>query len=309
MANIRTSMKAEAESLKSLVESVTTENMEEVNTIEQSLLKKLNNQETTIEKYITYLNDLDKKFRVYTNPTHTRNNKTSDAYQSGRLWVSECVGNLVQTDLQGNQLQKIRTSGVNSFHPVTQDGDLIFTDMDEKVLKRTTLHNNITQFLETRQTIPFCIHSSHINGDLLVGMGTRGEAKVTRYNKKGKELQNIQRDKKGQGLYNAPYYITENINGDICTCTSDCDKKAVVVVNRVGKHRFSYTCQGSKFRPHGICTDVFGHILVCDLFNVHLLDQDGQFLSLLITPKQVSDPISVLWITRTIFMWDKITTQ
>ncbi|XP_062618206.1 uncharacterized protein LOC134279807 [Saccostrea cucullata] len=171
------------------------------------------------------------------------------------------------------------------------DGDLIFTDIDKKVINRTTLDNNITEFIETRHWIPFCIHSSHTNGNILVGLVTSGEAKVTRYNKTGKELQNIQRDNKGQGLYSRPIYITENINGNICT--SDYDKKAVVVVNKVRKHRFSYTGQESKFRPHGICTDVLGHILVCDLQNIHLLDKDGQFLSLLITPKQVSHPVSV----------------
>ncbi|XP_062607973.1 uncharacterized protein LOC134269779 [Saccostrea cucullata] len=211
--------------------------------------------------------------------------------QSGRLWVSDYDGNLVQTDLQGNQLQTIKISGVNGYHAVTLDGDLIFTDMDNKVINRITLDNNITEFIKTRHWIPFCIHSSHTNGDLLVGMVTGGEAQVSRYNKKGKELQNIQWDNKGQRLYRYPHYITENIDGN--TCTSDYDKMAVVVVNKVGKHRFSYTGQESKFRPHGICTDVLGHILVCDLQNIHLLDKDGQFLSLLITPKQVSFPSSV----------------
>ncbi|XP_062579940.1 uncharacterized protein LOC134241945 [Saccostrea cucullata] len=395
MDNIRTSMKTEAESVKILVDKVTSENMEEVNKIEQSFMEKLNNQETTIEKYITYLNDLDKKFHVYLSslkpsklftaedmqiqpipvttkpvmpvftagkyseddianllgkvtfpnieeearkaqPLKTKTPKSipkSTTYQvmkdsqpesnvkqtqslsssvtkvrefkvpgvdcifhmsldqSGRLWVSDDDSNLVQTDLQGNQLQKIQTSGGGGYHAVTLDGDLIFTDMLKKVINRITLDNNITEFIRTGDWLPISIHSSHINGDLLVGMGKRDGVKVTRYNKTGKELQNIQRDNKGQGLYSKPYYITENINGDICT--SDCSKKAVVVVNKSGQHRFSYTGQGSKYRPHGICTDVLGHILVFDMQNIHLLDKDGQFLSLLITPKQVSCPISV----------------
>jgi sugar lactone lactonase YvrE len=46
-----------------------------------------------------------------------------------------------------------------------------------------------------------------------------------------------------------------------------------------------FTGQESRFWPDGICTDVLDHILVCDDFSkaVHILDQDGQFLSLLIT--------------------------
>uniref|UniRef100_A0A8W8MTQ3 Tripartite motif-containing protein 2 n=1 Tax=Magallana gigas TaxID=29159 RepID=A0A8W8MTQ3_MAGGI len=136
--------------------------------------------------------------------------------------------------------------------------------------------------------------SSHINGDLLVGMFTEDEGKVTRYNKTGTEIQNIQRDNKGQGLYSYPHYITENINGDVCV--SDNNKHAVVVVDKSGQHRFLYTGQGSGFTPYGICTDLLGHILVCDDISntVHLLDQDGQFLSLLLTPQQgVYSPRSV----------------
>ena len=114
------------------------------------------------------------------------------------------------------------------------------------------------------------------------------EAKVTRYSKAGKEIQNIQRDKQGQELYSYPHYITENINGDICT--SDYNKRAVVVVNKSGQHRFSYTGQGSRFCPYGICTDVLGHILVCDTSlnsqSVHLLDQDGGFLSIILSSQQ-----------------------
>ncbi|XP_062609251.1 uncharacterized protein LOC134270998 [Saccostrea cucullata] len=392
--NIRTSMKAEAESIKSLVDKVTSENMEEVNKIEQSLLEKLNDQETTIEKYIAYLNDLDKKFHVYLSslkptelftaedmkieciPETTKpvmpvftagkynkediakllgkktfpnmkeemrkvqplKEKKSTSYlkatsyqvmkdskltsnmkqtlsltssvtevrkftvpgvgnvwhmsldQSGRLWISDIAGNLVQTDLQGNQLQKIQTSSIYGYHTVTQDGDLIFTDKNKTVINRITLDNNITEVIKTGDWVPLSIHSSHINGDLLVGMRKIGESKITRYNKTGKQLQNIQRDNKGQELYTAPYYITENINGDICT--SDLAKMAVVVVNKSGQHRFSYKGQGSSFNPHGICADVLGHILVCHLLNIHILDQDGRFLTLL-TPKQVSSPISV----------------
>ncbi|XP_062584062.1 tripartite motif-containing protein 2-like [Saccostrea cucullata] len=79
----------------------------------------------------------------------------------------------------------------------------------------------------------------------------------------------------------------KNINGDICT--SDFNKEAVVVVNKSGQHRFSYIGQGSVFCPYGICTDVLGHILVCDEISnsVHLLDQNGQFLSFVFTEKQL----------------------
>nr|XP_011439061.2 uncharacterized protein LOC105336452 [Crassostrea gigas] len=215
--------------------------------------------------------------------------------KSGRLWFSDDIGNLVQTDLQGNQLQKIQTSGESEgYHTVTRDGDLIYTDRDNNVINRITLGNTITEFIKTGGWKPISIHSSHINGDILVGMMKGVEAKVTRYNKTGTEIQNIQKDNKGQAVYGLPLYITENINGDVCV--SDFNKHAVVVVNKSGQYRFSYTGQGSRLNPFGICTDVLGHILVCDRISgtVHLLDQDGQFLSLLLTSqKEVEDPRSV----------------
>ncbi|XP_052677256.1 uncharacterized protein LOC128158443 isoform X3 [Crassostrea angulata] len=399
MDGIRTSMKAEAESLKKLVDTVTSENIKQVDNIEQSLLETLNGQNQKIDDYIHYLSDLITTFYSYLSPSNIKQitfalksesfiirpipetskpvppvftagnfskedvtkllgritdpntkpenrkikpietastqlkptgkqrkqgREKSDVKQtlslsssvtkvreytvpgvynvfhislgkSGRLWASNSGGNLIQTDLQGNQLQKTQTSGGwEGYHTVTQDGDLIFTDRKNKVINRITLDNTITEFIKTGNWEPLSIHSSHINGDILVGMRKDNEGKVTRYNKTGTEIQNIQRNNKGQTLYSIPHYITENINGDVCV--SDYNKGAVVVVDKSGQHRFSYTDQESVFNPYGICTDVLGHILVCDEFSdtVHLLDQDGQFLSLLLTQKQwVDNPRSV----------------
>ncbi|XP_034312184.2 tripartite motif-containing protein 2 [Magallana gigas] len=375
MDSIRASMKAEAESLKRMVDALTSDNIKQVNEQEKSLLQLLNSQDKKYNDYISYLNELVKKFHDYlssknlqilmdeitknlkidpipettkpvppvftagqyskedvtkllgrvtvpdTKPvnreikpmetvsTHNKQDREKSAMKqtlslsssftkvreykvpvidsvhhislgkSGRLWASDHIGNLVQTDLQGNQLQKIQTNGrFEGHHTVTQDGDLIFTDRKNKVINRIKQDNTITEFIKTGDWEPISIHSSRINGDILVGMIQGGEAKVTRYNKTGKEIQNIQRDNKGQGLYSDPHFITENINGDICT--SDYKKHAVVVVNKSGQHIFSYKGQGSIF-PFGICTDIVGHILVCDDNNikVDILDQDGQFLS------------------------------
>ncbi|XP_052677532.1 uncharacterized protein LOC128158640 [Crassostrea angulata] len=396
MKDIRTSMKAEAESVKKLVDTVTSEKMEQVDKIEQSLLETLSGQNKKMHDYINYLNELIKKFYGYlsssdidnltfalksenlmiqpipetfkpvppvftagqyskediakllgritvpnTKPenrkikpmetastelklTGKQDREKSDVKQtlslssavtkvrefkvpgvsrvyhislgkSGRLWVSDYIGNLFQTDLQGNKLQMIRTSGESEgYHTVTQGGGLIYTEKYHKVINRITPDNSITEFIKTGDWTPFSLHSSHINGNMLVGMRKYEEVKVTRYNKTGTEIQNIQRDNKGQELYSRPDYITENINGDVCV--SDYNKHAVVVVDKSGQHRFSYTGQGSGFNPFGICTDVLGHILVCDVISktVHLLDQDGQFLSLLLTSQQgVHIPCSV----------------
>ncbi|XP_022345839.2 uncharacterized protein LOC111138257 [Crassostrea virginica] len=385
MESIRTSMKAEAKSLKNLVDEVTSENVEHTHTMEKSLLEMLKSQETTYDDYITYLWKMSDQFQEYLSITNHKllfksktlkiqpipettkpippvftagqfnkddikkllgkvnfsnidpakrkiqpmeavtahmkstekqleqSKEKSDMKQtlslsssvtkvcreysvpgvnkachvsvdkSGRLWVSDWSGNLVQTDLQGKQLQKIKACTQSAgYHTASQDGELIYTDQDKKMIYRITPDRKITEFIKTGDWTPISIHSSCINGDILVGMFR----KVTRYSKTGKKIQNIQRDNKGQELYSVPYYITENINGDICT--SDYNKDTVVVVNKSGKHMFSYTGQGSRFCPWGICTDILGHILVCDIVNesVHLLDQGGEFLSVILSPQQ-----------------------
>ncbi|XP_062576910.1 uncharacterized protein LOC134238814 [Saccostrea cucullata] len=163
------------------------------------------------------------------------------SYPSDRLWISDKYGNLVQTDLLGNVIQKIKTSGgSDGHHTVTQNGDLIFTDIVNKVINRipVTQDNTINEFIKPGVWVPLSIHSSHINGDLLVGMTGYREARVTRYNKTGKEIENIQRDNRRRKLYTKPHYITENINGDICTTDYT---KGVVVVNKSGQHRFSWS--------------------------------------------------------------------
>ncbi|XP_078339396.1 uncharacterized protein LOC144627184 [Crassostrea virginica] len=387
MKSFRASIKAEAESLKNLVDEVTSESIEKTHTMEKSLLKMLKSQETTYDDYIAYLWKMSDEFQEYLSITNQKllftktlkiqpfpettklvrpvftagqfsknditkllgkvnvpntkpqkrkiqpmeaesaqmkstekrleqSTEKSDMKQtlslsssvtkvreysvpgvdsafhvtvekSGIVWVSDQSGNLVQIDLQGNLLQKIHTSGkYEGYHTATQDGDLIYTDKDKKVIYKITPDRKITEFIKTGDWKPISIHSSPINGDILVGMYKGGEAKVTRYNKAGKEIQNIQRDNQEQELYKYPNYITENINGDICT--SDINITKVMVVNKSGQHRFSHTGQGSKFSPYEICTDVLGHILVCDGINntVDLLDQDGGFLSVILSPQQ-----------------------
>lgn len=213
---------------------------------------------------------------------------------SQKLWVSDINGNFVQTDAKGNQLQKTKSSDGFGYHTVTKNGDMIYADECNNVITMITLDYKIIEFIKTGDWRPFSIHSSSINEDILVGMKKDEEVKITRYSKAGKEKQNIQRNNKGHKVFGFPYYITENFNGDICT--SDLNKHAVVVVTASGKQRFCYANPGSKFVPRGLCTDVLGHILVCDYSceTVHMLNQDGQFLRLLLTKKEgVEHPCSV----------------
>ena len=223
--------------------------------------------------------------------------------KSNKFWVSngvdknfpdKCVPEyiLVQTNPEGAVLDRIKTSGKEGYHTVTDDGDLIYTDKEKKVINIITKNKKHTEFIKTGDWEPLSIHSSRINGDILVGMIRGEDAKVTRYDKTGREIQNIQKDNKEETLYRYPHYITENINGNICT--SDIGKHEVVVVSGQGEHWFPYAGLRTSFLPHGICTDSKGRILVCDYNGtVHLLDQDGHFLQHIFKEDDLVFPCSI----------------
>ncbi|XP_062585873.1 uncharacterized protein LOC134247546, partial [Saccostrea cucullata] len=69
MENIRSEMKTDGESLKSLVDTVVSENMKQLDLIEQSLLEDLNTQDKTFDNYITYLNYLANELNICLSPT------------------------------------------------------------------------------------------------------------------------------------------------------------------------------------------------------------------------------------------------
>eukprot|EP00105_Crassostrea_gigas_P036793 XP_019920941.1 PREDICTED: tripartite motif-containing protein 2-like [Crassostrea gigas] len=152
---------------------------------------------------------------------------------------------------------------------------------------------------------PRCVYWSPSTGDLLVGMRNyyTETGKVTRYNQSGQLTQTIHHDNTGMGLYSRPNYITENNNGDVVVSDSF---SAVVVTERGGRHRFSYTghLSGSGLEPRGICTDPLSHILVCDVTTVQMIDRDGQFLSHLLTESQeIGAPWGLSYDVNTHRLW------
>uniref|UniRef100_K1QDA4 Tripartite motif-containing protein 3 n=1 Tax=Magallana gigas TaxID=29159 RepID=K1QDA4_MAGGI len=177
--------------------------------------------------------------------------------------------------------------------------------------------------------MPLCVHWSSSTGDLLVAMFSIHikTGKVVRYNHSRQLTQTIQNDNTGLKLYVQPHYITENNNGDVVV--SDWKKPnmdhmkeyiqridftcfpipgSVVVTERGGRHRFSYTGHPSRSRllPCGICTDALSHILVCDELTktVQILDRDGQFLERLLTKSQeMGGPQSLSYDVNTHRLW------
>uniref|UniRef100_K1PFM4 Tripartite motif-containing protein 2 n=1 Tax=Magallana gigas TaxID=29159 RepID=K1PFM4_MAGGI len=233
---------------------------------------------------------------------------------SDRVWVSD-GHNLVLTDTTGVPLHRVEDSWSgdiftgNGLHTVNSESELIYIDRNYNINKLSKDMKTTTTFIERTDSTwrPQCVYWSPSTGDLLVGMynDDTKTAKVTRYNQSGQLTQTIQNDNTGMGLYSKPSYITENNNGDVVV--SD-DESAVVVTERGGRHRFSYTGppSGSGLEPRGICTDPLSHILVCDYKTktVQMIDRDGQFLSHLLTESQeIYGPWSLSYDVNTHRLW------
>ncbi|XP_062573977.1 uncharacterized protein LOC134235824 [Saccostrea cucullata] len=198
---------------------------------------------------------------------------------SERLWVSD-QRRLLQVDKTTPEVQENKIDfkyySPRGSHSVSEDGNLILIDGYE--VQKMTLDGTITTLLrESRRLL--CIHSSRINGDILVGF----ESGLKRYDWSG--AHHIKLGTRSYFRYGDcyPIFITENKNGDIWV--SDRHRE-VVVMDKLGQHRFNYRgLYKSDFYPCGICTDILGQVLVCDAFDpsIHLVDQNGQFLRHLLT--------------------------
>lgn len=228
------------------------------------------------------------------------------------VWVSD-NNNIILTNKKGVTLHHL--TGTNTCsrliitsHTVNSENELIYIDSKCNINKLSKDMKSTTQFVETTDYTwaSRCVYWSLLTGDLLVGMHNFSiqTGKVIRFNRTRKITQTIQFDNTGLELYEFPLYITENNNGDIVVS----DEMAVVVTDTGGRHRFSYigSQSGSAFEPRGICTDALLHILVCDILTktVHIINQDGQFLSYLLTQfDEMDEPLGLSYDANTHHLW------
>ncbi|XP_062605714.1 uncharacterized protein LOC134267532 [Saccostrea cucullata] len=225
---------------------------------------------------------------------------------SNRFWISD-EKNIILTNTEGDELYHITDIGsYYGGHTVDITGDLIYIDIDFNIIKLSK-ESKSTLIKKTENWIPLCVFCSHFNGDLLVGMrGFRQTCKVSRYSYERQHIYTIQHDNKSLAMSGFPNYITENHNGDVVV--SDWPY-AVVVTDREGRCRFSYRGRPSSsgISPQGICTDAMPNILVCDALTdaVHIIDQNGQFLSLIQTQQLegINTPWSLSYDDKTHLLW------
>ncbi|XP_062613226.1 uncharacterized protein LOC134275003, partial [Saccostrea cucullata] len=233
---------------------------------------------------------------------------------SDRVWISD-GSNLILTNTKGEELDHVTDiRSVDGGHTVDSNGDLIYIDSEFNIIKLSTENKEKTTIIKYNNTSPWilqCVYSSPSTGHLLVVMcrDDTKTGKVVRYNFTGENIQTIQHhNKTGQELYGIPLYITENRNGDVIVSDSDWDRNAVVVTDRDGNYRFSYTGppSGSVLDPRGICTDALSHILVCDPINksVQMIDSEGHYLTEILTSQHgIYTPSGLSYDEDTHLLW------
>ncbi|XP_062621174.1 uncharacterized protein LOC134282791 [Saccostrea cucullata] len=220
-----------------------------------------------------------------------------------QAWISDGK-NLILINTEGDKLHHLMdVIRIWGQHTVNLTGDLIYIDRGSNIIKLSK--DNIAKYTLIKETEPLCIYSSHLNGDLLVGMRSYKKGIKERFNEVGQHKQTIHYGNTGQKLYYDPIYVTENQNGDVIVSDTG---RCVVVTDRGGRHRFFYTgpTSGSELFPRGICTDALSHILVCDgnTNAIHMIDKNGHFLLMILTRQQgIHGPMGLSYDNKTHLLW------
>ena len=204
-----------------------------------------------------------KNFRLYS-ITLTKDRK---------MWMGGESRKLKLFDNHGNPHRSVSIP-CTGYNICMFDKDVVFTDQLNKAIKRISNETNDTATMfTTGDWKPYDITSS-ASGDILVCLRKDDQSKVVRYSCTGTVLQEIQYYSQ-QPLYQAPWDIAENVNGDIIV--TDKKEKKIIAVDRHGQLRYSYFGENS---ASSLDTNSFGHVFITDFTGdkIHMLDMDEKFM-------------------------------
>lgn len=185
--------------------------------------------------------------------------------------------------------------GCSSF-TVDENGDVLYIKGDTRVIKMSSTGENPTQLIKNKGQLKILnICSTRLGGEVLLRVYDRKLNKywtyIARYNKNGECLFQFEY-KKYDKLQTSPWFLSVNINGNICV--SDQLDSKVRAFDEEGKKLYTYKGRPlHDFSPTGICNDFLGNVLVCNESypSVHMLDMKGDFITMIIHDiKDVKDP-------------------
>lgn len=229
------------------------------------------------------------------------------------IYVGDGVGNIVRIDREGNNLGRpLALHGGFMVHHTVRNAVLYYTYWNERQSGIKKIANadsaNKANFDETPEfTIndkekkkdgnskkwkPISIHASKNN--ILVGMTRDNEGSVAICDLAGNLQQRIRwfNANRDQLVYECPHYITENVNGEICTSDSTKNVVMLAMVNSLN-HTFTQLEHPNGISdPKGICTDTRGNVIVCFNKAVYMFDTNRTWRELL-QRKTEYHPVSV----------------
>ncbi|XP_056001215.1 uncharacterized protein LOC125653282 [Ostrea edulis] len=231
---------------------------------------------------------LNSPFVISTINTNYRDIRHIVWFKNNQVWLSGDNESVSRVDIQGNVCEKVlfESSILPNGIAVDKDGYLVFTDTENKCVKRFSNGKLVTIVRTAGRPYGICCAG---NGDIIVSLwNDSNQLKLVRYSG-GVLTQEIQYDEHGQPLFKADagyiaLGIALNRNRDICV--ADWNARAVLLLDHSGKLKQKYISQASSagypFSPRYIATDSKCHVLVTDWRNnwVHVLDVDGQLLAI-----------------------------
>ena len=197
-------------------------------------------------------------------------------------------------DLKGNLHRRVNITWYGE-HICMYNKQLLYSDWYHKSVKKISDDDTELTMFTTGDWAPYGITESAF-GDLLVCLRKDDQSKVVRYSSNGTVLQEIQYVSQSQPLYQAAWYIAENVNWDIIV--TDYAKDKVIAVDTLGKFRYIYPVRNNEFYAGSVATDSVGHVYITDHISdkIHMLDRDGRFLRNIIPEEGIEFPHAVCMI-------------
>nr|XP_022321637.1 E3 ubiquitin-protein ligase TRIM71-like [Crassostrea virginica] len=209
-------------------------------------------------------------------PTSEKNTRLYDmaVTDDQKVWMGGESRKLKLFDLQGHlhRTVPITTTGM---YICMYNKHVVYSSF--KAVNKISDEDTVVTMFKTGDWEPYDITGS-ASGDLLVCLRKDNKSKVVRYSSTGTVLQEIQYDSQGEPLYQYAWYIAENVNRDIIV--TDFKKKIVIVVDRLGIFRYTYSGKDNDLDAMSVATDSVGHVFVTDFKGdkIHMLDKAGRFL-------------------------------
>ncbi|XP_078323259.1 uncharacterized protein LOC144622462 [Crassostrea virginica] len=211
-----------------------------------------------------------------------------------KVWVGGPDQELKLFDLKGNLHRRVNITWYGE-HICMYNKQLLYSDWYHKSVKKISDDDTELTMFTTGDWAPYGITESAF-GDLLVCLRKDDQSKVVRYSSNGTVLQEVQYVSQSQPLYQAAWYIAENVNWDIIV--TDYAKDKVIAVDILGKFRYIYPGRNNELYAGSVATDSVGHVYITDQISdkIHMLDRDGGFLRYIIPEGGISFPCPVCMI-------------